>query len=166
MQFCIVSQCDMQATSLVCGTGECWLDAQHTTVHAHKKAGACACVFLHWINITSVRPTPNAGWKGSNQSFSLHFAEQAHRHNDMSKEPCSSGQLAQFLHASVGGLPSLSQVLTLHKTVKRAAGVTSNTNFYECLAALRQQAQVCNSSHGNRQTNSRRPHDEVIHGDS
>jgi hypothetical protein len=79
--------------------------------------------------LVSARPTRSGGWKDSWQSHSLHFAVPAHQHNGTSKEPCSSGQLVQFLHASVGGLPNPSPVLIRHKTTKKASGVTSETQW-------------------------------------
>jgi hypothetical protein len=75
----------------------------------------------------------------------------------MSVDPYGSGQLVHFLHTSAAGLPNLVQVLALHETTKRVAGITVSTTFTDDVAAPVQQAQVCNAGHGNCQTSTRCP---------
>jgi hypothetical protein len=106
-------------------------------------------------HLTLTRPTSTAGWNSSQQSCPLDYF--ARKCNDVSMDSCSSGQLVQFPHASTAGLPNLAQVLTLHETVKRVAGVTTSTTFTDHVAALMQQAQVHDACRGNRQTSPRQP---------
>jgi hypothetical protein len=49
--------------------------------------------------------------------------------------------------------------------MKRSSGVTSDTNFFECLTALMQKTQAKDASHGNCQTNTRCPHRSVNHAE-
>jgi hypothetical protein len=41
------------------------------------------------MHLTSTRPTPTAGWKGSQQSFPLDCSEKTQQCNDMSVDPHS-----------------------------------------------------------------------------
>ena len=102
---------------------------------------------------TSVR-FKSLNWRGGQQSFLLHFADQLCMHDVISRDNYSEGQRINFLHAAVSGVPNLENVLTLRNTAKKAAGIQQNDTFEECLTALLEQAQV----HDSANTASRGPH--------
>jgi hypothetical protein len=67
--------------------------------------------------LVSMRPVPGS-WKGRQQSCLLHFAEQAHQHNDISKDPCAprtSGACTQELE----GCPTSSKYSPCTKLQRR-----------------------------------------------
>jgi hypothetical protein len=68
--------------------------------------------------------------------------EQARIHNEVSKHPFQEMQLITFLNSCLSGTPNLSQVLTLHQTAKKAAGITTDIKMAEYVAILLDQAQV------------------------
>ena len=71
---------------------------------------------------TSVR-FKSLNWRGGQQSFLLHFADQLRMCDVISRDNYSEGQRINFLHAAVSGVPNLENVLTLRNTAKKAAGV-------------------------------------------
>ena len=85
-------------------------------------------------------------WRGGQQSFLLHFADQLRMCDVISSDNYSEGQRINFLHAAVSGVPNLETVLTLRNTAKKAAGVQQTDTFEEYLAALLDQAQVHDSA--------------------
>jgi len=82
------------------------------------------------------------GWRGTQTNFILHYVEQARIYNEISPEEFKDSQLITFLNTCLSGTPNLAQVLNLHRTATKAAGVVSNLNFNEYVALLLDQAQV------------------------
>ena len=103
------------------------------------------CSTLHCARIssylTSIR-LHQTNWRGTQTSYVLHFKEQARQYNDMSPDEYTDGQLITFLNASVSGTPNLSQVLTLHRTAQRAAGLPPTLTFADYVSLLLEQTQV------------------------
>ena len=85
-------------------------------------------------------------WRGSLANFLLHWQEQARTYNEISPDPYSESQLVTFLNACVSGVEGLSQVLTLNRTAKSAAGVPTTIEFSEFLELLISHAQVIDSN--------------------
>lgn len=93
-------------------------------------------------------------WKGSQTNFILHWVEQARIYNEVSKHPFQEMQLITFLNSCLSGTPNLSQVLTLHQTAKKAAGITTDIKLPEYVALLLDQAQIHDAGN-NHSTNPR-----------
>ena len=98
--------------------------------------------------LTSTR-LHNLGWRGTQTNFILHYSEQARIYNEISPEEFKDSQLISFLNACLSGTPNLAQVLNLHRTATKAAGVTSTLNFNEYVALLLDQAQVHDAGNTN-----------------
>jgi hypothetical protein len=103
--------------------------------------------------LTSTR-LHNLQWKGSQTDFILHWVEQSQIYNEVSKHPFQEMQLIVFLNSCLSGTPNLSQVLILHHTAKKAAGITTDIKFSEYVALLLDQAQVYDAGN-NHSTNPR-----------
>ena len=99
-----------------------------------------------YLTLTSLH---TLGWRGSQTIFILHYVEQASIYNEISPEECKDPQLVTFLNTCLSVTPYLSQVLTLHRTDTKAAGVTTALNFNEYIALLLDQAQVHNAGNTN-----------------
>jgi hypothetical protein len=91
--------------------------------------------------LTSTR-LHNLQWKGSQTNFILHWVEQARIYNEISQHPFQEMQQITFLNSCLSGTPNLSQVLTLHQTAKKAAGIKTDIKMAEYVALLLDQAQV------------------------
>jgi hypothetical protein len=82
---------------------------------------------------------------GTQANFVINFAEQARLYDETSTEPYTSQQ--RFSSYKPPCLePNLSQVLTLHNTATKAAGVKSTYTFEEYVASLLDQAAVHDSA--------------------
>jgi hypothetical protein len=68
--------------------------------------------------------------------------EQARIHNKISNNEFTENQLVTFLNTCLSGTPNLLQVLTLHRTVQKAAGISTPIKILEYVALLLDQAQV------------------------
>ena len=75
-------------------------------------------------------------WRGGQQSFLLHFADQLRMCDVISHDAYSEGQRINFLNAAVSGVPNLENVLAMRTTAKKAAGIRANNTFEEYLTAL------------------------------
>lgn len=81
-------------------------------------------------------------WKGTQANFILHWVEQARIYNEVSTDKFTENQMVTFLNSCLSGTPNLSQVLTLHRTAKQAAGIKDAIKFPEYVTLLLDQAQV------------------------
>lgn len=81
-------------------------------------------------------------WRGTQANFILHWMEQARIHNEISDTAFTENQLVTFLNACLSGTANLSQVLTLHRTAQKAAGISTPIKISEYVALLLDQAQV------------------------
>jgi hypothetical protein len=76
--------------------------------------------------------------------------EQARIYNKISDTEFTETQLVTFLNACLSGTPNLSQVLTLHRTAQKAAGITASPiGISEYVALLLDQAQVHDAGNTN-----------------
>ena len=93
--------------------------------------------------LSSVR-LHQVGWKGTQESFILHFAEQSRLYNEIVPSAKFADEtLIQFLRVCVSGTSNLSSVLNLWKTAQKASGSGGNTlTFQEYVALLQQEAQT------------------------
>jgi hypothetical protein len=91
--------------------------------------------------LTSTR-LHNLQWKGSQTNFILHWVEQSRVFNEISQHPFQEMQLVTLLNSCLSGTANLSQVLTLHQTAKKAAGINTDIKLNEYVALLLDQAQV------------------------
>ena len=96
-------------------------------------------------HLTSIRFN-KANWRGSQQTFLLHCAEQIRTYNEISTDKFSDQQCINFLNAALTGAPNLENVLSMRKTAKKAANIARSDSFTECLAGLIEQAQVYDSA--------------------
>ena len=121
--------------------------------------------------LTSTR-LKTLGWRGSQESFILHFHKQAQRHNDLCQredEKFTDAHKTTLLNNAVSGIDGLSNVLQNHETSRRAAGITTRVSFDEYVALLSRAAQT--NDQGNRlSTNPRRRstnvHEILFDGDT
>jgi hypothetical protein len=89
-------------------------------------------------------------WRGTQSNFILHWMEQARIYNKISDTEFTETQLVTFLNACLSGTPNLSQVLTLHRTAQKAAGITASPiGISEYVALLLDQAQVHDAGNTN-----------------
>ena len=87
-----------------------------------------------------------ANWRGTQQNYILHWAEQARMYNEMSPEKYSDNQLIGFLEANVSGTSNLAQVRTIHMTASRAGGNYTPWSFAEYVSELINAASIQDSA--------------------
>jgi Tfp pilus assembly protein PilV len=86
----------------------------------------------------STRPNPSEGWNGSQQSFPMHFANQARQFDNTSNSPHTPGQLSRLLSTCVGNLPNLDRMHYRSRTEMETRNIVPWTDFQDCMVLLPQ----------------------------